>query len=241
MTTNQSLTGLIVAMEEELAIILLHLEQSKKHEIAGLCFYEGYFLQQPVVAVVCGVGKVNAALCTQILISNFQVKQVINTGIAGGLDPKLVPGDVVIADRLVQHDMDVTALGLPLGQIYRFPYFDFKTNQQLRAEAVTAAKNITEHTIKVGCIATGDQFIADNQHAKNIYRHFGALACEMESASIAQVCTVNRCPFINIRSLSDNANSGASMDFKQFIEIAVENVTILLKNMFLARQFIHSE
>lgn len=225
-------TGLIVAMDEELAIILEHLQQVRQQQIAELNFYEGEFFGHPVVAVVCGVGKVHAALCTQILISTFKVAQVINIGIAGGLHPDLVPGDIVIADSLVQHDMDVRALGLPLGQIYRSPYFDFKTDTQLRERAIAAAAQIDDHQVKVGRIATGDQFIANNQTAQAIYEEFGALACEMESGSIAQVCTLNQRPFVCIRSLSDNANSGANMDFASFLPIAVKNSSVLLKAMF---------
>src|SRR5690625_1702015 len=232
MTIDSPLTGLVVAMQEELALVLEQLTQARQKTIAGLSFHQGLLSGQPVVAVVCGVGKVNAALCTQLLITEFQVQQIINIGIAGGLDPELMPGDVVIADSLIHHDMDVTALGLPLGQIYRLPNFDLVTDKQRRTRVQAAAQNITAHRTKVGRIATGDQFIADPKKAQFIHQHFNALACEMESASIAQVCTLNQCPFICIRSLSDNANSGAHMDFEQFLPIAVENSSILLKALF---------
>src|SRR5690625_2550817 len=123
-------TVLIVAMVVAVAIAFEHLHVLSQQQLVELDFYEVKFFGHPVVAVVCGVGKVHAALCTQILISTFKVAQVINIGIAGGLRPDLVPGDIVIADSLVQHDMDVRALGLPLGQIYRSPYFDFKTEDR---------------------------------------------------------------------------------------------------------------
>jgi len=225
-------TGLIVAMAEELAVVLKDLQHPHTIRHAGLEFHSGTYFDHPVVAVVCGVGKVNAALCAQLLITHFQVGRLINIGIAGGLDPELVPGDIVIADRLVQHDVDVSALGLPPGQIYRHPEFDFPTDPAMLSLAQEACALITDHRTKVGCVATGDQFIADNQKARYIYQQFGALACEMESASIAQVCRLNKCPFIVIRSLSDNANSGAHMDFDAFLPIAVQNSSILLKAMF---------
>lgn len=231
---KETATGLIVAMEEELAIVLQDLQHSSPMSHAGLTFYSGYYYEHPVVAVVCGVGKVNAALCTQLLLTHFQVARIINIGIAGGLDPELVPGDIVIADSLVQHDVDVRALGLPMGQIYRYPEFDFPTDPQLRSLAKQACTQITEHRTKIGRIATGDQFIADAKVAQDIHQQFGALACEMESASIAQVCRLNRSPFVCIRSLSDNANSGAQMDFDAFLPIAVQNASILLKGMFHA-------
>lgn len=232
MSNTTTSTGVIVAMDEELSIILQHLEQRESQRLASLEFHHGLFFGKPIVAVVCGVGKVNAALCTQILISEFEVSRVINIGIAGGLDPDLKPGDVVIADTLIQHDMDVRPLGLPLGQIYRCTYFDFPTDTSLRQQALKAAHQLDERQIKVGRIATGDQFIADPERARAIHMHFQALACEMESASIAQVCALNERPFVCIRSLSDNANSGAHMDFAQFLPIAVKNSSVLLKAMF---------
>lgn len=232
MINSTPLTGVIVAMDEELSIILQHLEQRESQHLASLEFHRGLFFGKPVVAVVCGVGKVNAALCTQILISKFGVDRVINIGIAGGLDPELKPGDVVIADTLIQHDMDVRPLGLPLGQIYRCTYFDFPTDMALRQQVIQAAQQLDDRQVKVGRIATGDQFIADPERARAIHTHFQALACEMESASIAQVCALNERPFACIRSLSDNANSGAHMDFAEFLPIAVKNSSVLLKAMF---------
>jgi len=232
MNSTPVLTGIIVAMDEELSIILQHLEQRECVQMAQMEFHRGIYFGHPVVAVVCGVGKVNAALCTQILISEFRVERVINIGIAGGLAPELRPGDVVIADSLIQHDMDVRPLGLPLGQIYRCSYFDFPTDDSWRQHALKAAQKLANRQVKVGRIATGDQFIADPQKARFIHEHFQALACEMESASIAQVCALNERPFICIRSLSDNANSGAHMDFEQFLPIAVKNASILLETMF---------
>lgn len=232
MNNPSALTGIIVAMDEELSIILQHLHTPQCQQIAGLQFHRGFFFGHPVVAVVGGVGKVNAALCTQLLISHFHVDRVMNIGIAGGLDPDLRPGDVVIADTLIQHDMDVRPLGLPLGQIYRCRYFDFPTDAPLRQQAWQAAQQLTNRQVKIGRIATGDQFIADPARAHAIHTHFQALACEMESASIAQVCALNERPFVCIRSLSDNANSGAHMDFEQFLPIAVKNASVLLKAMF---------
>lgn len=232
MNKHPTLTGIIVAMDEELSVIQQDLQQSQRILRAQMEFHRGLYFGHPVVAVVCGVGKVNAALCTQILISEFHVQRIINIGSAGGIAPELQPGDVVIADTLIQHDMDVSPLGLPLGQIYRCPYFDFPTDEQLRQQALAAAPKLVNRQILVGRIATGDQFIADPQQARFIHEHFQALACEMESASIAQVCALNERPFICVRSISDNANSGAHMDFEEFLPIAVKNASILLETLF---------
>lgn len=228
---NQSLTGIIVAMHEELAVVLDALESAYTTERAGMTFHHGLYAERPVIAVICGVGKVNAALCTQVLISNYGVQRIINIGVAGGLGENIVPGDIVIADSLVQHDMDLTALGLPLGQLFRMDIFDFKTDPFMLDVALQASQSITNHAHFVGRIVTGDQFIANAKDAKQLHKHFDAIACEMESASIAHVCHVNQIPFVCIRSISDNANTGAHMDFTQFIPIAVANASALLKTM----------
>lgn len=226
-----STLGIIVAMREELDVVLARLQDTRTHQRAGMTFHCGNYLGKSVVAVVCGVGKVNAATCTQLLISEFSVNRLINIGIAGGLGPGIVPGDIVIADTLVQHDMDLQALGLPPGQLFRLDTFDFPADPALFQLALDAARNIQNHQVHVGRIVTGDQFIACQQKTQWLTQTFGALACEMESAAIAQVCYLNALPFVCIRSISDNANQGAHMDFDTFLPIAVNNASALLHAM----------
>lgn len=228
---SHPLTGIIVAMQEELEVILQSLDKTSTQERAGMQFHIGHYAGRPVVAVICGIGKVNAALCTQILISEFAVQQVINLGVAGGLGLDVKPGDIVIGDSLVQHDMDVTVFDLPKGQIPRLDVFDFKAHPVLLQAAIEASKTISTQAHFVGRIVTGDQFVASPDAAKRLHEDFQALACEMESASIAHVCHVNATPFVCIRSISDNANSGAHMDFAEFTPIAVANASALLQNM----------
>lgn len=228
---NQPITGIIVAMHEELAMVLETLESSFTTHRAGMTFHHGLYANRPVIAVICGVGKVNAALCTQILISDYDVQRIINIGVAGGLAAHIVPGDIVIADSLIQHDMDLRPLGLPLGQLFRMDIFDFKADPFMLNIAIEASQTITKHSHFVGRIVTGDQFIASAEQAKQLHEHFNALACEMESASIAHVCHLNQIPFVCIRSISDNANTGAQMDFAEFTPIAVANASALLKSM----------
>lgn len=225
------LTGIIVAMQEELEVILHSLSKQRTVLRAGMEFHVGLFADKPVVAVICGVGKVNAALCTQLLISEFAIQRLINVGVAGGLGHAIKPGDIVIADSLVQHDMDLSPLGLAKGQLFRLDVFDFKADPSLLEVALQASKQITHHDHFVGRIVTGDQFIANASQAHELHQQFNALACDMESASIAQVCYLNAIPLICIRSISDNANTGAHMDFEQFTPIAVSNSSILLQNM----------
>jgi len=229
--TASPLTGIIVAMREELEIVLHQLRNTRVIEKASMQFHVGTFADKPVVAVICGVGKVNAAACTQLLISEFRIQRLINIGIAGGVGEHIKPGDAVIADSLVQHDMDVTALGLPPGQIFRLNTFDFKTDPLLLRLAQKASTHISEHDCHTGRIVSGDQFIACPDKNRWLHQEFSALACEMESASIAQVCYLNEVPFVCIRSISDNANTGANMDFEQFMPIAVKNASTLLHHM----------
>lgn len=224
-------TGLIVAMQEELDLVLAHLQLEQRYECAGMCFYIGTYANCAVVAVISGVGKVNAALCTQVLISELQVQRIINIGVAGGLDPSIQPGDIVIADSLIQHDMDLRPLGLAQGELYRMPISDFKPDPQLLQLAIDSCVPTAGHRFATGRIVTGDQFIADHAQAQYLHTQFRALACEMESASIAQVCYMNQVPFVCIRSISDNANTGAHLDFDQFTPIAVANASALLQAM----------
>lgn len=223
--------GIIVAMEEELEIILKSMQKEKTEIRANMEFHIGEISGKEIVAVICGIGKVNSAVCTQILISDYSVNKVINIGIAGGIGKDIIPGDIVIGDSLIQHDVDATAFGDVVGQIPRLDTFDFKANTTLVDLAKEACLSIKDHNSYVGRIVTGDQFIADLDKIKWLSDTFGALACEMEGASIAQTCYLNNIPFVVIRSISDNANTGAHMDFEKFKYLAVENSSNILKNM----------
>lgn len=223
--------GIIGAMSEELEILLNDMDLKNKETKANMTFHEGILWGKNVVAVVCGIGKVNAAVCTQILISEYKVDTVINVGVAGGIGKDIYPGDVVIADSLVQHDMDTTAFGDPHGQIPRLDTFDFKCNESLVNLAKEVCNNSNEIKSFVGRIVTGDQFVASLEKIQWLSKEFNGLACEMEGGSIAHVCYLNNIPFVVIRSISDNANNGAHMDFAEFTSIGVKNSTTILKAM----------
>lgn len=225
--------GIIVAMEEELEIILKSMKKEKTEIHASMEFHIGEISGKEIIAVICGIGKVNSAVCAQILISEYDVKSIINLGIAGGIGKDVVPGDVVIGNSLIQHDMDSTAFGDPVGQIPRLDTFDFKADANLVKLAKEACRSIKEHNSYVGVIVTGDQFVADLDKIKWLSEEFNALACEMEGASIAQTCYLNNIPFVVIRSISDNANTGAHMDFEKFKYLAVKNGSEILKEMIL--------
>lgn len=226
--------GIIGAMSEELEILLKDMQLEEQKVRANMTFNKGKLWNQDVVAVVCGIGKVNAAICTQILISEFGANKVINVGVAGGIGKEIYPGDVVIANNLVEHDMDCSVFGDAIGQIPRMSTFDFKCDEALVSLAEKACKNIGEIKTFVGRIVSGDQFIASLEKIQWLEREFKALSCEMEGASIAHTCYVNNVPFVVIRSISDNANNGAHVDFEKFTPIAVKNSTAILKEMMLS-------
>ena len=223
--------GIIGAMSEELEILLKDMSLEDVQVKANMKFHKGKLWSKDVVAVVCGIGKVNAAICTQILASEYNVSAVINVGVAGGIGKDIYPGDVVIAENLVQYDMDTTAFGDPMGQIPRMDTFDFKCDAKLVEIAKAACEEATEFKTFSGRIVSGDMFVASIEKIKWLEAEFGALACEMEGASIAHVCYLNKIPFVVIRSISDNANNGAHMDFEKFTPIGVNNSTFILKSM----------
>lgn len=223
--------GIIGAMNEELEILLKDMELETKTTKANMTFNKGKLWGKDVVAVVCGIGKVNAAVCTQILVSEFNVSSIINVGVAGGVGKDIYPGDVVVAENLVQHDMDTTVFGDAHGQVPRMSVFDFKCNDTLVSAAKKACEAAGDINTFSGRIVSGDQFICSLEKIQWIEKEFNALACEMEGASIAHVCHLNNIPCVIIRSISDNANNGAHMDFEKFTPIGVKNSTTILKNM----------
>lgn len=223
--------GIVSAMQEELDLLLKDMTINEETKKANMTFYKGTLDNKDIIAVVCGIGKVNAAVCSQILISEFNVTSIINVGVAGGIGKDIYPGDVVVGTNLVQHDMDTTVFGDPHGQIPRLDTFDFKCDEDLVKVSLEACEEIKEINTFSGRIISGDQFISSIEKIQWFEKEFNAMACEMEGASIAQVCYLNNIPFVVIRSISDNANNGAHMDYEKFIPIAVRNSTILLKNI----------
>lgn len=225
--------GIIGAMDEELEILLKEMELERTEVKANMNFKSGKLHNKNVVVVRSGIGKVNAAICTQILIDDFSVDRVINVGIAGGIGKDVYPGDVVVADTLVQHDMDASGFGYEIGQIPRMDTYDFKCNKELVDKALSACEKLKDVKSFVGKIVTGDQFICSTDKIVWLNEKFSAIACEMEGGSIAQVCYLNNIPFVIIRSISDNGNNGAHMDYEKFAPIAIKNSTEILKNMLI--------
>ncbi len=210
--------GIIGAMSEEVSGLISLLTNVRQVEYAGLTFYQGKLIQKPVVIVQCGVGKVNAAMCTQLLIDHFAVKAVINTGVAGGIDPLIEIGDVVISQAALQHDFDTTVFGYKPGIIPSLKQSVFSAEAKLQELAIKAAKNTVEqHRVHLGLIVSGDQFISDAEDKQYLFKTFNALCAEMEGAAVAHVASLNQVPFVIIRIISDKADNTAPDDFNEFV------------------------
>lgn len=224
--------GIIGAMEEEVISLRRKMELKEIHQIAGMDFYEGTMKGVEVIVVRCGIGKVNAAVCTQILIDKFSPNYIINTGVAGGLHPDINIGDVVISSDTVEHDMDTTAFGDPKGVIPRMDNSFFEADNALVKCAEEAAhKVLKEHKVWIGRVASGDQFVASIKVKQEIYSTFTAYCAEMEGAAIAHTCYLNKIPFVIIRAISDKADSGAEMNFDEFVNLAARNASKMIEGI----------
>ena len=223
--------GIISAMEEELAPLLEAMEVESTNAKANMTFNKGKLWGKDVIAVVSGIGKVNAAICAQILASEYKVDTLINVGVAGGIGKDVYPGDVVIGDSLVEHDMDATKFGYKHGQIPRLDVFDFKSDKTLVETAKKACDSLENINSFVGRIVSGDEFVSDIDRIKWLQDTYEAISCEMEGASIAHVAYLNNIKFVVIRSISDNANNGAHMDYEKFLPIAIKNSVTILETM----------
>lgn len=225
--------GIIVAMEEELEAVLNIMNNIEQKEIYGISVQIGKIEQKEVAVVKSGVGKVNAARVTQILIDKLNVKSIINLGSAGALSPLLNIGDIVIGEKLIQHDFDITAFDHDKGYITGvgdYIYSDIKLIEKFE----NAANNLKEkdYKIKKGIIATGDIFCTDIEMKNKIFSKFDADCVEMEGAAIAQVCYLDNIPFIVIRSISDSPNGNNEIDFDKFVELASKRCANILKEFF---------
>ncbi|MCP1102463.1 adenosylhomocysteine nucleosidase [Aequitasia blattaphilus] len=222
--------GIIGAMEEEVAALIGEMKEISSKEKASMIFYTGKLMDQEVVIVRSGIGKVNAGICTQILVDEYQVESVINTGIAGSLDPDINIGDIVISSDAVQHDMDATGFGYEKGQIPRMDTKEFTADRELgkRMKVVNEEVNPDIQTF-MGRIASGDQFIADGKIKNDIIEEFQAKCVEMEGGAIAQVAYLNHIPYVIIRAISDKADNSAEVDYPTFEKQAILHVTRLMK------------
>ncbi|MBA4685652.1 MAG: 5'-methylthioadenosine/adenosylhomocysteine nucleosidase [Candidatus Galacturonibacter soehngenii] len=225
-------TGIIGAMEEEVNILKSKMQVDAIIKKASMEFYKGLLNGKEVVIVRSGISKVNAAVCTQILVDEFKICRVINTGIAGSLQNKIDIGDIVISSDAIQHDVDATGFGYELGVIPRMETSTFIADEGL----VSLAKKVCEREIPdikahIGRVVTGDQFISDKSVKERIESNFHGYCTEMEGASIAQVAYLNQLPFVILRAISDKADDSAFVDYPTFEKKAIEHSVILVENM----------
>ena len=219
--------GIICAMDVELAELSSAMDITMRKKISGVEFLYGNLAGKNVVCAVCGVGKVFAAICTEAMILNFVPGVIVNSGVAGGLSESLSVCDAVVAESLVQHDMDTTYFGDPRGMISGINVVNFPCDEKL-IQAVS--RHIDGHYI-TGIIASGDAFIADEEKKKDIADTFSALACEMEGAAIAHVCYVNKTPVCVVRTISDGADGDKVMSYEAFREEAAKKSANIIINI----------
>ena len=224
--------GIIGAMDEEVAKIKEQLTDVQVETRAAMDFYMGKLDGKEVVVVWSGIGKVNAAMCTQILADLYKVSGIVNTGIAGSLKAEIDIGDIVLSDDALQHDMDATGFGYEPGQIPRVDTLAFRADEELirLAEGCCAKVNPDIHTF-VGRVVTGDQFVSDKSKKQWLVDTFGGYCTEMEGAAIAQACYLNSIPFLIVRAISDKADDSASVDYPAFEAKAIVHSVNLLTEM----------
>lgn len=236
-SVNGQYTAIMGAMNKEIELLKKELKNTKEIQKNGVTFFTGELQDKKVVLLKAGIGKVNAAYSTAILIENFDLDILIFTGVAGGLHPDIEPGDIVIADKLVQYDFGkltpegfVTWPSKNLAQNnsknpFYIPVDSILLEQSKKVSQHISLKPLNDNMPKfyVGTIATGDTFVSDSEKAKELHAKFNAIATEMEGAAVAQICSMLEVPFIVIRSCSDNANTEAHTDYLTFVEIAAVN------------------
>ena len=224
--------GIIGAMEEEVTLLKESMNVVTTKNVIGCDFFVGSVegSSHNIVLVRSGIGKVNAALCAQVLIDIFAVDSVINVGVAGAIDRTLKVGDIVISSDAIQHDFDTSALGDEPGYISRMDTSIFAADINL-IDAATDAVEELGLVPNIGRIASGDQFIADLDSKHRIQTLFNPLCCEMEGAAIAQVCYFNHIPFLIVRAISDKADDSASMDYPTFEAQAIRHSVNLMAEM----------
>lgn len=231
--------GIIGAMEEEVETLLGLMEEKRESERAGSRFFDGTLEGLPVTVVQCGVGKVNAALCTQILCDCFGVTHLVNTGIAGSLCADLDIGDLVVSQDSMYHDVDAVAFGYPMGQVPGMDVISFPADDELIGYAFAAAEAVNPGHTKIGRVASGDQFVASKEVKQRIIDLTKGLCTEMEGAAIAQTAYRNKLPFVILRAISDKADDSAEMDYPSFERIAAHRCAAVTQG--LARQLKEAE
>ena len=221
------ITGIIGAMRVEVDALKEKMEIAATETVSGVEFVRGTLCGHPVVVAQCGVGKVFAAICAQTMILRYGVDRIINTGVGGSLCRELGVLDIAVADAVVQHDMDTSPLGDPVGLISGICVVKIQTCKSLADRIEAAARAMGKNVVR-GVIASGDQFINSAEKKSWIASTFGAISCEMEGAAIGHVCYVNGVDFAVIRSISDNASGEADIEFPEMARRAAAQAQELI-------------
>ena len=229
---SEKIIGIIGAMSSEVQGIWDIMTNTECKKIAGLDFVKGNIGETLCVVSKCGPGKVNAAICAQAMIDGYNPEVVINTGVAGGIGKDVKIGDLVIGTHCVQHDMDTSELDGLVGVIPEIEITELPCDKEISSKIYENAKSIYNN-VHTGVIATGDVFVGTTEKSNAINQMFGAIACEMEGGSIAQVCYMNNVKFAALRAISDNANDNGKVDYTTF-EIKAADQSIELMRVSLA-------
>lgn len=224
--------GIIGAMELEVEALKEKMEITRREEKASMEFLEGSLNGTEAVIVRSGVGKVNAALCTQILCDVFGVTHIINTGVAGSLKNEINIGDIVVSTDALYHDVDARVFGYTLGEVPQLGRLAFEAEEGLLSLAVECCKEVNpDISVYRGRIVSGDQFISDKEVKNNIISNFDGYCVEMEGAAIAHAAYLNQVPFVIIRAISDKADDSAEMDYPTFERAAAAHSAALVEHM----------
>ncbi len=213
--------GIIAAEAKEKEALKNHLENVKEEKYYNLLFEIGLLNNHDIVLVECGTGKVNSARTAQILIDKYNPDYIINIGSAGGVNPELKVKDIVIANKLIQYDFDATAMGYKPGEVCDVGiYFECDSKLVELCKEVLDEESDKDYNTKIGLIGSADKFCSGSDFAKQVYSQFGMDCVEMEGAAIAQVCVLDKVPFLVIRGISDTAQGNNFMDFRTYLELA---------------------
>ena len=224
--------GIIGAMHEEIIELKEMMENLEEIKILNFSFYRGILEGKEIILVEGGIGKVNSSVCTTLLIDRFNIDKLIFTGVAGGTNPNINVGDIVISKELIEHDFNCVAFGMKPGEIPRMDTSIFKADETLVRIAEESANNIFDKSsIYTGRIVSGDEFVAEPKKINWLRETFNSECTEMEGAAVAHVCHLFNLPFVIIRSISDKANDDAKTDFQEFVKLAAKNSKNLIVEM----------
>lgn len=229
------MTGIICAMTKEAELLISSMTDTKTRVSGGIEYTSGILCGKEVVIAVCGVGKVFASMCTQAMILEYKPELIINTGVGGTLTTALHCGDILIADKVVQHDMDTSPLGDPRGLISGINKIYFECDSNAADGLCKCAKELGIN-FKTGIVASGDRFVASKTVKEDIIATFDGNVCDMESGAIGQVCFVNKVPFAIVRAISDEADGEAQTDYMTFMAKAADNASSLVKTFLGGKQ-----